>query len=121
MDDFSGVLKIVRCMQSWRDLEEVQEKGKCFVSLSNGSCLRFGETPSVQRPRAVCVCPTRACVLSPVYITFSSMLTTLSSVEVPRVLCLPSLPPTLPPSLPPTPRTTHPSPPSFPPDQTRLH
>lgn len=30
MDDFSGVLKIVRCMQSWRDLEEVQEKGKCF-------------------------------------------------------------------------------------------
>ena len=64
MDDFSGVLKIVRCMQSWRDLEEVQEKGKCFVSLSNGSCLRFGETPSVQSPRAVCVCPTRACVLS---------------------------------------------------------
>lgn len=27
MEDFEGVLKIVRCMQSWRDHEEVQEKG----------------------------------------------------------------------------------------------
>jgi hypothetical protein len=59
MDDFSGVLKIVMCMQSWRDLEEVQEKGKCLcVRPSNGSCVRFGDSPI--QPALWRACPIHA-------------------------------------------------------------
>ena len=40
MEDFEGVLKIVRCMQSWRDHEEVQEKGACRACVH--ACMRTG-------------------------------------------------------------------------------
>lgn len=51
IEDFEGVLKIVRCMQSWRDHEEVQEKGTSCLPACLRACMGArGSTCRVLRP-----------------------------------------------------------------------